>query len=91
MIVPCFRCKEKVDKNETIPIKLINKEQRYECFKCYNRNKTSDWGLGDEIQIKRNFVCQRCRYKFSAKSITCPYCDKSDLVVEDNITVRDLI
>jgi len=89
--VDCFRCKKKVDKGSALPIKTISKEPRYECYNCYKRNKTSEWGFGDEVNFKNKYYCQRCNYKFKSKKSICPYCNQSDLLVKGKITVHDLL
>ena len=89
--VQCFRCKKSVDKSDTLVIKTITKDPRYECSQCYKRNRTKPWGFGDEMSYKKDYYCERCRYKFSSKKDVCPYCSKSDQIEGGNITVKDLI
>ncbi|MBU0457342.1 MAG: hypothetical protein ABH824_05035 [Nanoarchaeota archaeon] len=89
--VKCFRCGRSVDKTQTLITKSITKDIRYECAKCYKRNKTSPWGLGDEIPHKIEYFCERCKYKFKSKVCECPYCNKRDRVTEARITVSDLL
>ena len=50
--VNCFRCGTAVDKTETLVLRTITTEKRYECAVCYKKNRTSPWGMDDKIKIK---------------------------------------
>ena len=41
-----------------------------------------------KVDNKQIFICERCRYKFkysakSGRALVCPYCGKSDKIIED--------
>lgn len=89
--VSCFRCHSDVTPAEAIKLKNVSKDQRYECYKCYKKNKTSEWGFGDEVKFKSKYYCQRCNYKFKSKKGICPYCNQADFLVKGKISVHDLL
>jgi hypothetical protein len=89
--VLCFRCNEPVNKIDTVKTISTSGEPKYQCSSCFKTVKTTTWGLGDEIPVKNDCFCQRCKYKFKSKSGLCPYCSKNDLVVCGKITVHDLL
>ncbi|MEK6938923.1 MAG: hypothetical protein AABX04_07840 [Nanoarchaeota archaeon] len=79
--VNCFKCGKAVDKNETYLIQTTDKEGRYECYTCFKNSRST----------KRDLFCGRCKYKFKARVPVCPYCSKSDEVIEGNVSIHDLI
>ena len=90
--VQCFGCGKAVDKSGTFTSLNASKELRYQCPSCYLRNK--DDLLGDnkaQAPLKRELFCARCKYKFKAKSMLCPYCSKEDQVVEQVHSVKELL
>jgi len=89
--VKCFRCRKEVEKTQAREMASITKEPRYECFACFNKNKTQPWGFGDKMKYKKEFYCLRCKYKFKRRGNLCPYCNKEDSVIRGNITVHDLL
>jgi uncharacterized CHY-type Zn-finger protein len=90
--VQCFRCSKKVDVNITREIKTLSKESRYECFRCFQKNKREPLLAGVEKPlIKKEYICERCKYKFKSKKAVCPYCNKNDYVTSSNVSVKELI
>ncbi|PIZ51631.1 hypothetical protein COY27_02860 [Candidatus Woesearchaeota archaeon CG_4_10_14_0_2_um_filter_33_13] len=89
--VVCFRCNNPVNRLDTVKTASKNGEPRYECSVCYKKQKTAQWGVGDEIPVKAECFCQRCKYHFKSKSGLCPYCSQKDLVIKGKITVHDLL
>ena len=89
--VDCFSCMKTVDKRQARLVKGVTKDPRYECFGCFQKNKTMAWGFGDELKQKTSFYCQRCKYKFRAIKECCPYCNKIDFVTRGDLTVHDLL
>ncbi len=88
--VNCFRCGIPVHKAETILIKTLTNEKKYECYSCYKGGKMSTWG-GKKTKVKQELYCQRCKYKFRSKTSLCPYCNKDDFVTFSNVKIEDLI
>ena len=89
--VQCFKCRQIVDKSNTITLESVTKDPRYACSNCYKKSRSQPWGFGDEVPYKKDYFCERCKYKFSSKRNTCPYCSKSDRVEGGNVTVKELI
>ena len=89
--ITCFRCGKKKDKVEARLIKGMNNELRYECFTCYKRNKAEPWWDGKKEAVKKEYYCERCKYKFSSKRCICPYCNKNDRLTGGNVSVKDLL
>lgn len=79
--VNCFKCGSSVDKNETYLYQVTDRENRYECYACFKASRTA----------KRELFCGRCKYKFKARLPICPYCSKSDEVIEGTLSVQDLL
>ncbi|MFA6461877.1 MAG: hypothetical protein WCV90_06435 [Candidatus Woesearchaeota archaeon] len=79
--VNCFKCGKSVDKNETYLAQSTDKESRYECYDCFKKARSA----------KRELFCGRCKYKFQARVPVCPYCSKSDEVIEAGFTIHDLL
>lgn len=90
-MVKCFRCNTLVEKGSAIILRSVSKKPRYSCYGCYVKQKRFTWGFGDEIPVKKELFCERCKYKFTSKRPGCPFCSKSDRVIESNITVKDLL
>ena len=89
--VKCFHCNKEVSEAEALPVKSVTNKTRYNCYLCYQKHKTHPWGFGDKIPVKKELYCERCRYKFISKKEICPYCNKEDLVMGANVTVKDLL
>ena len=89
--VNCIRCKEEVDKNQTLMTRTSANEPRYECYRCYKNGKSAPTGGKGEMKQKINMYCERCRYRFSSKNSTCPYCSKNDKITSANVTIQDLL
>ena len=88
--VNCFRCGKAVDKTQTILLEKVS-GKNYECFTCYKRNKGMAWGFGDKVKVKQELYCQRCKYKFKSAGGMCPYCNKDDITISQNIKIEDLL
>ncbi len=89
--VKCFYCNKEIAKTEALPIRSVNKEDRYSCFDCFKKNKTPPWGFGDKVPLKIELYCERCNYYFTSKIKSCPYCNKADLVSEADVSINDLL
>lgn len=77
---------------ETVTKKSVNGELRYECSECFHRYRRDPLLAGiEEAQVKKEYYCERCRYKFHSKSGKCPYCSRSDQVIGGKVTVMDLL
>jgi hypothetical protein len=89
--VKCWRCGKNVDKSDTVETNLQNKDRRHQCYSCYKKNKSLCWGFGDKIKVKKEWFCERCKYKFKAANTTCPYCNRSDYVTKARVFAAELI
>ncbi|MEK6900962.1 MAG: hypothetical protein AABX37_01325 [Nanoarchaeota archaeon] len=89
--VPCFRCNRQFEKTEVRRIEAMNKEYKYECFTCFRRSLNVPFGAQEEARGKREFFCQRCKYRYSARSAICPYCNEMDMVVPGKVSIQDLL
>ncbi|MBU0459681.1 MAG: hypothetical protein KJ597_04330 [Nanoarchaeota archaeon] len=88
----CFRCRQEVDRNNVRTYPTLSKEPRYECYDCYRRNKREPLLAGVEaVPLKKEFLCERCNYRFKSKLKMCPLCSKGDYLIGGTITVRDLL
>jgi hypothetical protein len=81
--VECFKCSSIVDKTQTILRDSI--EKKYECYNCF-RNVVSE----KHDNVKRDYICEKCKFMFKSRRKICPYCSKSKFVVE-KFGVRDLV
>lgn len=83
--VDCLMCADAVDKNMAIAYG----PEKYVCFDCYKQKKSllTAKGYDEKIQL----YCERCRYKFTSKRFSCPYCSKADKVGKANISVQELL
>ena len=90
--VSCFRCRRPVNKLSTITNKSINGEFRHECSECFRKAKRDPLLAGiEEVKQKKEYYCERCRYRFHSKSGVCPYCSRTDQVIGGKVTVMDLL
>lgn len=91
--VRCFRCYRNVGKNQAREVVCLSKEPRYECFDCFKRNKRDPLLSGIEKPAeKQEYLCGRCKYKFSSKKRVCPYCGNIERIEQvSGVTVYDLI
>jgi len=89
--VQCSDCGRSVNKLDTFASTGASREMLYRCRGCYSINR--DLGLikQQKPQVKREYFCGRCKYKFKALGTTCPYCSKQDQVVEQIHSVKDLL
>ena len=87
--VRCFRCNQEVDKLEARQVESVSPQSRYECFPCFKKHHNAAKKVADAPQ--REFYCERCRYKFSSKTIMCPYCNKDDQLHKGKVTAYDLV
>jgi RNA polymerase subunit RPABC4/transcription elongation factor Spt4 len=78
--IVCYTCKQLVDKDKAFLVQVTDKEDRFECPLCYKRKRSQ----------KRELFCGRCKYKFNSKTPVCPYCSKSDEVIDGKVTLKDL-
>ena len=88
--VRCFRCGKKVEKVEARESYTADSQPRYECFTCFKHNLPRRFKVQDEVE-KKEFYCARCRYRFTSRVPTCPYCDQDDRVLPGKISVHDLL
>ena len=88
--VQCADCKRSVNKQETFAETNASREMRYRCHACYSINKELGLGSKEKPQVKREYFCGRCKYKFKSLGTLCPYCSKQDQVVEQIHSVKDL-
>lgn len=89
--VQCFDCGKSVNKLDTFAAVDGSRGLRYRCRGCYSVNKELGLGLKEKPQVKREYFCGRCKYKFKALGTTCPYCSKQDQVMEQVHSVKDLL
>jgi DNA-directed RNA polymerase subunit RPC12/RpoP len=57
------------------------------CPECRAKKTTLDPPSKKQVPNKKQYLCQRCSYKFrfnpnSVSNLRCPYCGKADQVVE---------
>ncbi len=88
--VQCYRCGKEVEKADAREVESVSKEKRYECFSCFKRYNPRRFKVGEELQ-KREYYCERCRYRFHSRNMLCPYCNKADRLVEGKISVQELL
>lgn len=88
--VQCADCKKSVNKLDTFA-SSNSRELRYRCRSCYIVNRDLGLTSTEKPQVKREYFCGRCKYKFKALGTTCPYCSKMDQVVEQVHSVMDLL
>ena len=90
--VKCFRCRKEVDQNSARTFPSLNKESRYECYDCYRKNKREPLLAGIEsVPLKKEYLCERCNYRFKSKIKACPLCNKPDYLIGGTVTVKDLL
>ena len=79
-------CDQSIQKIDSVLIDAANVQRA--CYPCFKNNK-----MLFKIQqgFKQEMYCERCKYKFSSKSLVCPYCSKGDRIVKGNMTVRDIL
>ncbi len=87
----CFRCQKEVHPSQARSIISVTKDERYECFDCFKRNKIDPLLPPEKIKPKKGCFCERCKYRFMSAKSVCPYCNKDDMVVVGNVTVKDLL
>ncbi len=88
--VRCYKCNKEVDKLEAKEVPSIGTMARYECFPCFKKVAQAK---RPKANTERRFdlFCDRCRYKFSSKTIMCPYCNKDDQLHKGKVTAFDLV
>ena len=90
--VHCFRCRKDVGKHDARVLPSISKDARYECYDCYRKYKREPLLAGVEsVPLKKEFLCERCNYRFKSKIKSCPLCNKSDYLIGGTVTVKDLL
>ncbi|MEK6809402.1 MAG: hypothetical protein AABY40_01890 [Nanoarchaeota archaeon] len=89
--VQCSDCRRSVNKLDTFTSINSSRDLRYLCRSCYSVNKDLGLGPQEKPQVKREYFCARCKYKFKSMATLCPYCSKPDQVVEQVHSVRDLL
>ncbi|MDP3699175.1 MAG: hypothetical protein Q8R47_06345 [Nanoarchaeota archaeon] len=89
--VQCADCKRSVNKLDTFASSNPSRELRYRCRFCYSVNRDLGLGQVEKPQVKREYFCGRCKYKFKSLGTLCPYCSKQDQVVEQVHSVMDLL
>jgi len=88
--VNCSRCKNPINKAQTIFSRNSYNEKEYTCFNCYNINKNLSMNMENEQKSKVELYCERCKYRFKSRTSNCPYCNTSDMVSKGNVTMKDL-
>lgn len=88
--VYCYRCRKTVEKSETRYVGMLGREERFECFNCFKKDRTVPW-KAEETGERLELYCERCRYKFYSKKLFCPYCNQGDMIMKGNISVNDLL
>lgn len=88
--VRCYRCNKEVDKNEARPMPSLDKQGRYECFPCFKKTSMAKKPKPN-TEKRYDLFCDRCRYKFSSKTLICPYCNKDDQLHKGKVTAYDLV
>lgn len=96
----CSRCKKEFnfdnikydENNKLICINCLDKQKKLEKKEKLSLEKTKE----DQLI---NFICASCRFKFSLrkgspKSIKCPYCNKTKIMIvkkykDENDLIRD--
>jgi len=89
--VQCSDCKKSVSKLDTFATTGASREVRYRCRSCYSVNKNTGLTVQEKPQVKKEYFCGRCKYKFKSLGTLCPYCNKTDQVVEQVHSVKDLL
>ncbi|NQV91419.1 hypothetical protein HQ489_03005 [Candidatus Woesearchaeota archaeon] len=84
--VNCYQCHQSVDKAETLLIMSKGLLKLYQCINCYKIKKPQGY-----FEHRKEFYCEKCRYKFSSKKPICPYCNSSERLTKSNVTIHDLI
>jgi len=92
LMIKCFRCRKDTGKHDARVLPSISKEPRYECYDCYRKNKREPLLAGVESPpIKKEYLCEKCNYRFKSKIEACPLCNKADYLVGGVVTVKDLL
>ena len=47
--------------------------------------------LGDKLRERKEFYCERCRYKFKSIRFNCPYCNQCDKLTKPVVNVNELL
>ena len=89
--VQCSDCGRSVNKLDTFVAVSGSRDLKYRCRGCYSVNKELGLGQPEKPQVKREYFCGRCKYKFKSMGTLCPYCSKHDQVVEQVHSVKDLL
>ena len=90
--VKCFRCRQEVGQHDARILPSVSKDSRYECYTCYKRNKREPLLAGIEaVPLKKEYLCERCNYRFKSKIQACPLCNKPDYLIGGTVTVKDLL
>lgn len=89
--VQCADCRRSVNKLDTFTSVGGTKDLKYLCRSCYSVNKDLGLGPKEKPQVKREYFCGRCKYKFKSMGTVCPYCSKQDQVLEQVHSVKDLL
>tara|TARA_Y100000310_G_C20553244_1_gene749205 strand:- start:207 stop:500 length:294 start_codon:yes stop_codon:yes gene_type:complete len=90
--VKCFRCRQEVGQHDARLLPSVSKNSRYECYDCYKKTKREPLLAGIESPpLKKEYLCEKCNYRFKSKIKVCPMCNKQDYLVGGVVTVKDLI
>lgn len=88
--VNCARCRNPVDKSQTVLGRNSAYDKEYVCFHCYNIGKHLESRDDERPRVKVDLYCERCKYRFKGFSTLCPYCNSSDMVSKGDVTMKDL-
>ena len=83
MKVQCYFCRNEVDKLTARQLETDRREPRYECFACFKK--------GLQNKTKQQYFCEKCKYRFLARSAICPYCNQRDYVSLGKLNTSDLL
>lgn len=92
--VECSICHNQAEKSMVRLMNPLEKEKRYECYRCFKGSKNNPLlkrRSEKSIVEKKDLLCGYCKYKFRSMKMKCPYCGKSDFLVERNIKTVDLL
>ena len=90
--VKCSSCGELVPKTATRVLNPFDHEKSFQCYSCFKNKKTSPLTQFDDSgEVKREFFCVFCKYKFKSTKMVCPYCGKSENLAETNVKMVDIL
>jgi DNA-directed RNA polymerase subunit RPC12/RpoP len=98
----CERCRKFVTLSQIRYMPKGNDSRMALCQKClalFNVEAEKKKKVSDEnkrLLNRPSYFCSRCRYKFkfdagSSANLRCPYCGKSDKVIEEKQTDTDTL